>query len=625
MKKLMVVMMAVASLGVFADQEADTNASTSANQIVTSGGDGDGVRMDALQQRTQAKRSAIVRVETSKVDAFLQAHFGVKFGDPIDGFTNVVQLIGGEARTLPVLKAVGRLNSAIGRFRNGKLRTVHFVAPGVCKEHTAPVPDDLQKSYVCVAKELGIDPSDVKPLGLVFGDAGCFMEWNAPLWDKDCNGIYNLQIEGPLDSVARPSSRRSPYLGSGRRSLVVDWVEPPEEIYEKIPEEYQPTLRSKINDLAGKQSAEEASDKFGVLLTPRSWTNGCDKGMIVSIQGDRYRSSLFLKCDRDGKIVRLGELSEFEEFKWRNARRGEIVTNLWNDQKLVEGLLATAVSNDAQKVESKRQQRELERLQEQLRKMTERLEVESRSNAVETVKKDAVGERKDSLDRPVTNNVARKSGEDVRERKKGRLDAIRMLKPNEEIESHMWEEHASAELKAELNKVDFKTCNANIDSFLKEYLAVEFGEGMSRFPKSVAGLTYAILRDIPMVKKFKHFDHAIGRFAADKLYEVYLYVDVPRKYSKASAENRINQDINDLITSWGLPKELFVNSSIFRPKRSAYIIEKRSGGSWSDVYCEPKESYRLGLLITAKELRDKFWAEERSELEEEENKGQEFQ
>ena len=478
----MVVMMSVASLGVFADQEADTNASTSANQIVTSGGNGGGTRMDAPQKRTQAKRSAIVRVETSKVDAFLQVHFGVKFGDSIDGFTNVVQLIDGEARTLPVLKAVGHLNSAIGRFLNGKLRTVHFVAPGVCKEHTAPVPDDLQKSYVCVAKELGIDPSVVKPLGLVFGDAGYFMEWNAPLWDKDCNGIYNLQIEGPLASTMRSPSRRSSYLGLGRRSLVVDGVEPPKEIYEKIPEEHQATLRSKINGLAGKQSAEEASDKFGVLLTPRSWTNGCGKGMIVSIQGDKYRSSLFLKCDRDGKIVQLGGLSEFEEFKWRNARRGEIVTNLWNDQKLVEGLLATAVSNAAQKVESKRQQREedqrrLERLNEQVARLNEQINSSivtnfvnrfhqaeaARSNAAETVKKDAVGERKDSLDRPVTNNVAPKSDEDVRERKKGRLNAIRMLKPNEEIESYRWEERTSAELKAELNKVDLKTCNANID------------------------------------------------------------------------------------------------------------------------------------------------------------------
>ncbi len=589
MKKLMVVIMAAASLGVFADQEVGANASASENQAVTLGGNGVGTRMDVLQQRTRAKRSAIIRVETSKVDAFLRAHFGVKFGDPIDRFTNVVQLIGGEARTLPVLKEVGSLKSAIGRFRNGKLRTVHFVAPGVCENHTSPVSEDLQKSYVCVAKELGLDPTDVKPLGLVFGDAGYFLEWNAPLWDKDCNGIYNVQIEGPLASTMRSPSRRNSYLGLGRRSLVVDGVEPPEEIYEKIPKEYQATLRSKINDLAGKQAVEDVSDKFGVLLTPRSWTNGCDKGMIVSIQGDRYRSSLFLKCDRDGKIVQLGELSEFEEFKWRNARRGEIVTNLWNDQQLVNGLLATEVSNDVRR--------------------TKRRVVQKESRRAENC-----GSELDSLI------------------KQTRRELFPLRRDNDKMEEYYWEEQMPQDLCPDLRKVDSKVVQTNVDAFLEKHLSVRFGDPITNFPVVVAGGVFDCLRDVPVMQKFKHFDHAIGKFVADKLCEVYFFVDVPKKYSKASAEERIDQDICDLAKAMGIPSKVFKHTMSFRLSRSPYVMKKHQAtvltANDGEGYGSPQGVYRFGIVVSARDLRNKFMdeeiAKEAEEKAREENKGEEF-
>ena len=592
MKKLMVVIMAVASLGVFADKEADTNASTSENQVATPEGIGVGMRMDALQKRTQVKRSAIVRVENAKIDAFLKSHFGVQFGDSEDEFTNVVQLITGEARVIPVRQEVGCLKSAIGCFRNGKLRTVYFIASGICGSHTSPVPEKLQGAYACVAKELNLDPNDVKPFGLVFGVDGYCLHWNSALFDCDGNGLYNVRFErGEVKAVSlfarRSSSSR---LGRRRRSLMSEeFVELPMETYEKIPKEYQSTLRSKINDIAVKQATLEASDKFGVLFTPQSWTNNCDKGMIAPVQGQGRLFSLFIKCDRDGKIVQMGRWSDFEEVKWRDARRDEIVTNLWNDQQLVNGLLATAVSNDVRR--------------------TKRRVVQKESRRAENC-----GSELDSLI------------------KQTRRELLPLMRDNDEMEEYYWEEQMPQDLCPDLRKVDSKVVQTNVDAFLEKHLSVRFGDPITNFPVVVAGGVFDCLREVPVMQKFRHFDHAIGKFVADKLCEVYFFVDVPKKYSKASAEERIDQDLFDLAKAMGIPSKVFKHTMSFRLSRSPYVMKKHQATVLTAIdgegYGSPQGVYRFGIVVSARDLRNKFMdeeiAKEAEEKAREENKGEEF-
>lgn len=122
-----------------------------------------------------------------------------------------------------------------------------------------------------------------------------------------------------------------------------------------------------------------------------------------------------------------------------------------------------------------------------------------------------------------------------------------------------------------------KVVDAKIDDFLKEYLGVQFGDSIDKFPeekqdanpntrrsallrsrfRGMEGEPTIDKRNIPVLKKFKYFDKAYAEFCGGKLYKVIFIANIDKKYSYDSTREKVNHAIADLAVSLGLENSEF--------------------------------------------------------------------
>ena len=142
---------------------------------------------------------------------------------------------------------------------------------------------------------------------------------------------------------------RRPLL-EARRANRQSAVQPPQEIYEKVPEEHRDSVKWAITVKAWKAADSETSEKFGVIMGSSeenlAWTNNCGKGVIVfDSDSERRREWGYRKFSADGRLVQIGAQDTFEEFKWRDRRRDELILAYWNDPKIVSEAISNSVAN----------------------------------------------------------------------------------------------------------------------------------------------------------------------------------------------------------------------------------------------------------------------------------------
>ncbi len=141
---------------------------------------------------------------------------------------------------------------------------------------------------------------------------------------------------------------RSSLLGA-RRANRQSAVQPPQEIYEKVPEEHRNSVKWAIAVKAWKAADSETSERFGVIMRSSeenlAWTNDCGKGVIIfdfATDGKRERDCR--KFGADGRLVQIGSPDTFEEFKWRDKRRDELILAYWNDPAIVAAAISNSVA-----------------------------------------------------------------------------------------------------------------------------------------------------------------------------------------------------------------------------------------------------------------------------------------
>lgn len=170
-------------------------------------------------------------------------------------------------------------------------------------------------------------------------------------------------------------------------------------------------------------------------------------------------------------------------------------------------------------------------------------------------------------------------------------------------------------------EVEQNVIDAKIDAFIKEYLGVQFGDGIDKFPQKME--RYGSLMDnrarvIPVLKKFKYFDKAEGLFEDGKLYGVRFYADIDAKYSIDSTNEKINQALADMAVTFGLASTAFDNNRRIiglrqrrsmlgqdREPTSSYSLSKHNGES------APAGFRRCGAVIENRHLADRLREEKR--------------
>jgi hypothetical protein len=115
-----------------------------------------------------------------------------------------------------------------------------------------------------------------------------------------------------------------------------------------------------------------------------------------------------------------------------------------------------------------------------------------------------------------------------------------------------------AENANENNVVDDK-----IDAFLKEYIGVQFGDSIDKYPEEVFIWWSEPDRKIPVKKKFKYFDKAQGSFCLGRLYRIEFFVEFDEKYSVDSINEKMKPVFDDLASAIGLESA----ESIYRSSR----------------------------------------------------------
>ena len=182
------------------------------------------------------------------------------------------------------------------------------------------------------------------------------------------------------------------------------------------------------------------------------------------------------------------------------------------------------------------------------------------------------------------------------------------------------EERKRAEAeKAAKEAEEKKAVDAKIDAFLKEYLGVQFGDSIDKLPGEKN------CRVIPVLKKFKYFNKAYGKFIDGKLYSVLICADIDEKFSVDSTREKIEQAFADLAVTLDLQSTAFnVTEGTMRLPQgyknlSSYRIRKVDGRDWVRSWREahhPNGFRRYGASITNSQLAFQLNAE-RQQAEEE--------
>ena len=142
--------------------------------------------------------------------------------------------------------------------------------------------------------------------------------------------------------------------------------------------------------------------------------------------------------------------------------------------------------------------------------------------------------------------------------------------------------------------------DSKVESFLKEYLGVQFGDGIEKFPQTVkrSSRNEDQYRILPVVKKFKYLDKAIGSFMSGRLISVAFVADIDEKYSESSVEARMEQVYDALTDMWGIEKDAFSKDWVAPHKilNSRYAFARWGRFSIFDPSA-PKGSRRCGIKI----------------------------
>ena len=209
------------------------------------------------------------------------------------------------------------------------------------------------------------------------------------------------------------------------------------------------------------------------------------------------------------------------------------------------------------------------------------------------------------------------------------------------------EERKRAEAeKAAKEAEEKKAVDAKIDAFLKEHLGVQFGDSIDKSPgekqdanpntrrgallrsRGLAGepTNSADTRNIPVLKKFKYFDKAYGKFFEGKLYRVEFRANIDKKYSFDSTREKINQAVADLAATLGLESSAFKDEpwhgvdaapshayfrSMTSAPRTSYTLDKIFQSYLEDVWVYTVSFEDAGLRNRLREEKRKAEAEER--------------
>lgn len=167
--------------------------------------------------------------------------------------------------------------------------------------------------------------------------------------------------------------------------------------------------------------------------------------------------------------------------------------------------------------------------------------------------------------------------------------------------------------------VDVKVADARIDAFLKEYLGMQFGDSIEKFPKE-PGRPAPAGREIPVLKSFRYYNKAIGAFIDGKLCAVYYYADIESKYSLDSTKAQFKKSFEDLAATLGLvvrqkygsrpephvmvaPEVEAPNTRRNRAWRNSdydgYQVEEWTAESWQT----PEGFHRMGVLFCDSALK----------------------
>lgn len=114
-----------------------------------------------------------------------------------------------------------------------------------------------------------------------------------------------------------------------------------------------------------------------------------------------------------------------------------------------------------------------------------------------------------------------------------------------------------------VKEVEQSVIDTKINSFLREYLGVAFGDSIDKYPTAIENNDYLYqkCRVVTVLKKFQYFDKALAYFSDGKLYAVSFFADIDEKYSIDSTNERINQTRADLAVTLGLASDAFMNGS----------------------------------------------------------------
>ena len=222
------------------------------------------------------------------------------------------------------------------------------------------------------------------------------------------------------------------------------------------------------------------------------------------------------------------------------------------------------------------------------------------------------------------------------------------IKKERELKEEKWRERmskAAEEAKAE-KEAKKLVADTLIDQFLKEYLGVQFGDSIDKFPgekqdanpntrrgallrsRGLAGepTNSADTRNIPVLKKFKYFDKAYGKFFEGKLYRVEFRANIDKKYSFDSTREKINQAVADLAATLGLESSAFKDEpwhgvdsapshayfrSMTSAPRTSYTLDKIFQSYLEDVWVYTVSFEDAGLRNRLREEKRKAEAEER--------------
>ena len=170
-------------------------------------------------------------------------------------------------------------------------------------------------------------------------------------------------------------------------------------------------------------------------------------------------------------------------------------------------------------------------------------------------------------------------------------------------------------------EVEQNVIDAKINAFIKEYLGVQFGDSIDKFPQKMeryGSHMDSIARQIPVLKKFRYFDKAEGRFEDGKLYGIRFFADIDKKYSIDSTNEQIAQTLADMAVTFGLSSTAFSEHRrglLGRRQLEAEVYSSYYLGKYNGE-CAPAGFRRCGALIEDRKLsqkyRDEKYARERA-------------